>query len=559
MPLDSNIAMGVRGIELQNPLTQYGQVAAIQNAQNQNALAQFQLESAKRQDMAQNALSAAYQKGVNADTGEINNAMILKSLAQGGAGHMIPDVQAKLFKSQQEQAALKKTNVETTGLEFKQRIDKANKAISDIAALNSPEEAMASIDQHLAKGDIDQQKADMLKGQLAQAPSFNAWQKGMLTNILDAKEKLTLTAPKPTEVNLNNKKIFLDLNPNSPTFQQEVAPAQTVSMTPGEAAMLPIRQQTANAATSQATTAQGRLGVERSGLGLRALQADPFNLTGAQAAFPLTPVSGGGGNAMAPVAGGGGGNAMVTRPTAAAPAVAPAAPADTISGRQMPLGEAINKGITGSDLLAVIPKSLAGQVSAILEHRAAPPSGNTTRSSQLMQIVQAADPTYDAQQYKTKQGIETAFTAGLPSRTLKSINVADDHLKVLNSTIDALQNNDAKLFNQLGNTIATQFGAPAPTDFNGVKTIVADELVKAILGGAGALGDRKAIQETVSSANSPEQLRSMIKRYQQLMDGQRTGLADQYKSGGGNNANVLSLLNKNKPAAAATGAWSVVK
>jgi hypothetical protein len=226
----------------------------------------------------------------------------------------------------------------------------------------------------------------------------------------------------------------------------------------------------------------------------------------------------------------------------------------------MPLGEAINKGITGPDLLAVIPKSLAGQVSAILEHRAAPPSGNTTRSSQLMQIVQAADPTYDAQQYKTKQGIETAFTAGLPSRTLKSINVADDHLKVLNSTIDALQNGNVKAFNQLGNTIATQFGSPAPTDFNGVKAIVADELVKAILGGAGALGDRKAIQETINSAMDPDALRSMIKRYQQLMDGQRTGLADQYKSGGGNNASVLSLLNKNKPAtAAATGVWSVVK
>jgi len=123
-------------------------------------------------------------------------------------------------------------------MEFKQRIDKANKAISDIAALNSPEEAIASIDRHFANGDIDQQKADMLKTQLTQAPSFGAWQKGMLTNILDAKEKLTLTAPKPTEVNLNNKKIFLDLNPNSPTFQQEVAPAQKVGMTPYESGRL---------------------------------------------------------------------------------------------------------------------------------------------------------------------------------------------------------------------------------------------------------------------------------------------------------------------------------
>jgi hypothetical protein len=215
----------------------------------------------------------------------------------------------------------------------------------------------------------------------------------------------------------------------------------------------------------------------------------------------------------------------------------------------MPLGQAINSGLTGPELLSVMPKSLAGQVNAILEHRAAPPAGNTTRSSQLMQIVQAADPTYDAQQYKTKQGVETAFTIGVPSRTIKAINVADDHLKVLNSTIDALQNGNVKAFNQLGNTIASQFGSPAPTDFNGVKAIVADELVKAILGGAGALGDRKTIQDTVNSAMDPDALRSMIKRYQQLMDGQRTGLAEQYKSGGGNSANVLNLLNKTKPAA----------
>jgi len=238
MALDPNIALGVRGIEIANPLAQYSQVAQIQNAQNQNALAQYQLENAKRQDLAQNALSAAYQKGFNPDTGAVDNALILKSLAESGAGHLIPDVQAKMFKAQQEQANLKKTTTETTGMEFKQRIDKANKAISDIAALNTPQEAIASIDQHLANGDIDQQKADMLKTQITQAPSFGAWQKGMLVNILDAKEKLTLTAPKPTEVNLNNKKIFLDLNPNSPTFQQEVAPAQKVGMTPYESGRL---------------------------------------------------------------------------------------------------------------------------------------------------------------------------------------------------------------------------------------------------------------------------------------------------------------------------------
>jgi hypothetical protein len=235
MAIDPNIALGVRPIEIANPLAQYGQIAQLQAAQNQNQLAQYQLESAKRQDLAQNALSAAYKSAFNPETGAVDNAMVLKSLANAGAGHMIPEVQAKLFKAEQEKAGLKKTQTETTGLEFKQRIDKATKAISDIAALNSPQEAIASIDQHLANGDIDQQKADMLKSQLAQSPSFGAWQKGMLVNILDAKERLTMTAPKPVQVKrADGSIIFLDENPNSPTFQKEVMPAQASGMTPYE-------------------------------------------------------------------------------------------------------------------------------------------------------------------------------------------------------------------------------------------------------------------------------------------------------------------------------------
>jgi hypothetical protein len=41
MALDPNISLGVRPIQLEmpNPLAQYGQIAQIQNAQNQNQLA----------------------------------------------------------------------------------------------------------------------------------------------------------------------------------------------------------------------------------------------------------------------------------------------------------------------------------------------------------------------------------------------------------------------------------------------------------------------------------------------------------------------------------------
>jgi hypothetical protein len=257
MAIDPNIALGVRPIEIASPLAQYGQVAQIQNAQNQNALAQYQLGAAQRQESTQNALSDAYKAAYNPQTGAIDNAMLMRGLAERGAGHLIPDVQTKMLTTQEKQGAIKKTAVETTGLEFKQRIDKATKAITDIAALNNPEEAMASIDQHLANGDIDQQKADMLKGQLTQAPSFGAWQKGMLVNILDAKERLTQTSPKPMQVTrADGSIIFLDQNPNSPTFQKEVMPAQATGMTPAQIATNKIAQQ-------QANIAAGRLGVEQ--------------------------------------------------------------------------------------------------------------------------------------------------------------------------------------------------------------------------------------------------------------------------------------------------------
>lgn len=236
MALDPNIALGVRPIEIANPLAQYGQLAQIQNAQNQNALAQFQMREAEATAQERNALRQLNPNAPDYET------QLFKVNPQLGIAY-----RKEASAAAAQEAARKKTTVETTGLEFKQRIDKATKAIADIAALNSPEEAIASIDEHFAKGDIDQQKADMLKNQLTQAPSFGAWQKGMLVNILDAKDRLTRTAPKPLQVTrADGSIIFLDQNPDSPTFQKEIMPPQAAGMTPYQSAANKIAQQRAN-------------------------------------------------------------------------------------------------------------------------------------------------------------------------------------------------------------------------------------------------------------------------------------------------------------------------
>jgi hypothetical protein len=534
MALDPNIALSVRPLqfEMPNQLAQYAQISQIQNAQQANRLHEMQMAEYERarleEEGTRNFLGRA----------DLTDPAVRTQLltGYGKTGREIYKNLSEAEKAQSEDSARRLKLMQDTQNMYRDMSGIISNKTDAAAFLQRVVNDPLMKDSPIAKIPLMQQVA-----RIPEDPQgLDDWKKQFALGATKY-----ITENKPHWVNAGGSNV--PVSGLTGTALPGV-PSIANTMTAFETGRLPIMQQTANAATSNAATNRGRLGVETSGLGLRALQTDPFNLTGAQAVFPLTAPSGVGGGGMG---GGGGAPSVAGAPRAAAPNPTPAnAPvADTISGRQMPLGQAINSGLTGPELLSVMPKSLAGQVNAILEHRAAPPSGNSARSSQLMQIVQAADPTYDAQQYKTKQGVETAFTIGVPSRTIKAINVADDHLKVLNSTIDALQNGNVKAFNQLGNTIASQFGSPAPTDFNGVKAIVADELVKAILGGAGALGDRKTIQDTINSAMDPDALRSMIKRYQQLMDGQRTGLAEQYKSGGGNSANVLSLLNKTKPTA----------
>jgi len=310
-------------------------------------------------------------------------------------------------------------------------------------------------------------------------------------------------------------------------------------LSPFETARVPILQQQANAATTQANTGVGRLAMD-------ATTHDPFGLTGTAAAFPLPSA-----------------NAMATAPRVnalAAPPAAPTAPAPattpteaTIGGKTaVPLRTAIAQGVKGNDLFASMPAPLAAQIAAIVDHRAAPPARGSARADQMMQLIQMVDPTYDALAYGTKKGIETAFTSGRAGTTLKSLNVVQDHLSTFKEVANALKNDPVQFVNAIKNKMATWGGAAAPTNFEAVKTVLADELTKAILGTAGALGDRQAMQVAINSANSPEQLAGAVETWQKLIAGQVKGMEDQYKSGHGSNAEVLKLFNRGK--AAATGA-----
>jgi hypothetical protein len=118
MPIDPNIALSVKGIEVQDPLVQYGKIAAIQNAQNQNALAQYKLGAEQRAENVQNVLSNAYAKSIDPITGKIDYNKLNSLVASGGAGSQLPAIQKS--QTEMETAALTRQKTMAEVLKAKQ-------------------------------------------------------------------------------------------------------------------------------------------------------------------------------------------------------------------------------------------------------------------------------------------------------------------------------------------------------------------------------------------------------------------------------------------------------
>jgi hypothetical protein len=120
MPINPAIAMGVRPLELPDPLAQYGKLAAIQQAQNQNALAQYQLGAAQREEKAQNALSAAYQAAYDPATGAYDVNKLRGALITAGVGSKLPDVEKNISALRTQQLAQSKAETELVDAKLKQ-------------------------------------------------------------------------------------------------------------------------------------------------------------------------------------------------------------------------------------------------------------------------------------------------------------------------------------------------------------------------------------------------------------------------------------------------------
>jgi hypothetical protein len=217
-------------------------------------------------------------------------------------------------------------------------------------------------------------------------------------------------------------------------------------------------------------------------------------------------------------------------------------------------GSNIDPNLVGEPFLAALPAGRRSLLQAIAQGRAKPPQPGSRFGQALAEDLARAFPNTDTTVFATRQQTMNAFARGPEARTTRSLNVAIDHLGVLHDAALALESGNVPLFNKLSQRWQTATGGPLPNNAKAVAGIVADEVVKAVVGSGGALADRQDLKATLDTAGSPAQVKGITRSYISLMAGQANGLRQQYEQGTGNtdfgrflNPTTRKLLNIPKP------------
>ena len=234
--VDPNIAMSYRGIELPNQLAQYGQIAQIQNAQNQNRLADLQYRAAEIALNKQRALqdyraqndpsSAGYYPGLR----KIDPVLALEE--------------------EGKQADIAKTRAEIDAKKFETENKRLDFTLQAIGSSPTPERAIAYINKGLRDGVFSMQEAsgELAKLQNITPEDFAKYRMGQLQRTLAAKDQLEVMAPQIDLQDVGGQLIGLQGNRYQPGYRQPV---------PGFA---PITK----TATIGERTAQGNLALSQS-------------------------------------------------------------------------------------------------------------------------------------------------------------------------------------------------------------------------------------------------------------------------------------------------------
>jgi len=199
---------------------------------------------------------------------------------------------------------------------------------------------------------------------------------------------------------------------------------------------------------------------------------------------------------------------------------------------------------TGEEFINTLPQQYRNLVKKVANYEVDPKtfSAQQGQRERMLSWASQYDPNFDQKEYNSRFQAVNKFNTGPQGNTVRSLNVAIQHMDTARKLGDALKNNDVQGFNKIAQSFAEQTGKSAPTSFDAVKDILADEVVKGVLGAAGSVEDRRSMASKIKLASSPAQLSGVLDSWTELLSGQVEGLRTQYEASTGRK-NFDAMLN----------------
>ena len=230
MAIDPNIALGVKPLEVASPVNAYAQMAQLQGVQNQNALAQMQMQEYQRARGEEDQLRNYLAKKPDLTSAE-GQASLLTQFGKTGR---------ETLKSLGE---FQKSQTEEAGRKAKLVTDKLGMYRSALANVNTPQAAAEWVQSQYADPDIKDTVARLAPieralGNIPQDPrAFAQWQQKNALGIDKYVERTTLTeadrqriAQEGQRIGLEGRRVAVMEEENKrakdPVFQQSMAAAK---------------------------------------------------------------------------------------------------------------------------------------------------------------------------------------------------------------------------------------------------------------------------------------------------------------------------------------------
>lgn len=216
-------------------------------------------------------------------------------------------------------------------------------------------------------------------------------------------------------------------------------------------------------------------------------------------------------------------------------------------GQPMSLQDAVQSGLSGQDLLNVLPPGMKQQVQQLLEGRGhAPTAYGVARSGYLkglMMVANLVDPEFSEQSYALRYNAQKAFSMGNEGQNLKNIDTATGHLGAIAAAYDKLNNTDFPWWNWIGNPAARALGdknvQDAMASLETAQKGVAGEMAKVFRNSGMSVQEISGWESAFSAAKTPTEQRAIVRQALELLQGRKIPIMQQWQNAFGTSSEFI--------------------